>query len=49
MRSTFSSAPGRALPSAISKARAAASGEENTYVEERNTAGRAEPTDSRGS
>jgi hypothetical protein len=33
----------------MQNARSAASGLENTYVEERKTAGRAEPTESRGS
>src|SRR5271170_2448788 len=38
-----------ARPEEISKARSAASGVGNTYVELRNTAGRAEPTDRVGS
>src|ERR1700689_104808 len=38
-----------ARPEEISKARSAASGVGNTYVELRNTAGRAEPTDRLGS
>src|SRR5882724_10613718 len=49
MRSTLSPSAGLDLPSAIANARSAASGLENTYVDERNTAGRADPTESRGS
>src|SRR4051812_31459291 len=49
MRSTLSPAAGLERPSAIAKARSAASGLEKTYVDERKTAGRAEPTDRRGS
>ena len=49
MRSTLSPAAGLERPSAIANARSAASGLEKTYVDERKTAGRAEPTDKRGS
>src|SRR5580765_6666892 len=49
MRSGCSPRSGFARPATRSKARSAASGLEKTYVELRNTAGRAEPTDKRGS
>ena len=49
MSSTSSPSRGRILPNATAKARSADSGLETTYVDERKTAGRAEPTDRRGS
>src|SRR5437870_2615869 len=49
MRSTLSSGSGFIRPAAIPNARSAASGLEKTNVDDRKTAGLAEPTDSRGS
>src|SRR5215467_411156 len=49
MRSTLSPGSGCVVPRATLNARSAASGLLKTNVEERNTAGLAEPTDSRGS